>query len=267
IAGGAVIDIDPPLRQRRAALAQRTAALATATIHERLAQLLRESPHGLSASELIARTGLRRDELSTQDQPRDWFVDPQWIAARRAAIETTLAAFHKRNPLLPGMPLEELRSRVLAEAPAFLLDHIARDWPALVITAETARLASHAIAFRDDEAAALDKIESAFASGGLAVPATNEVLAHCGVPPAKAKTLLQLLLRQRRLIKVSPELVYHTQAIDSLRQLLAARKGTRFTVTEFKDWTGVSRKYAIPLLEFLDRERLTRRDGDSRLIL
>ncbi|MBK7927242.1 MAG: selenocysteine-specific translation elongation factor [Bryobacterales bacterium] len=267
IAGGAVIDIDPPLRQRRAALAQRTAALATANIPERIAQLVRESPHGLSPAELIARTGLRRDELSTQGPPPDWFVDPHWIAARRTDIEAALAAFHKRNPLLPGMPLEELRSRTLADAPPFLLDHIARDWPALVITAETARLASHAIAFQDDEAAALDKIESAFASGGLAVPATDEVLAQSGVDPAKAKTLLQLLLRQRRLIKVSPELVYHAQAIDALRQLLAARKGTRFSVTEFKDWTGVSRKYAIPLLEFLDRERLTRRDGDSRLIL
>jgi selenocysteine-specific elongation factor len=52
-----------------------------------------------------------------------------------------------------------------------------------------------------------------------------------------------------------------------LRRTLAERKGARFSVPEFKDWTGVSRKYAIPLLEFLDRERITRREGDSRIVL
>jgi selenocysteine-specific elongation factor len=52
-----------------------------------------------------------------------------------------------------------------------------------------------------------------------------------------------------------------------LRQLLATRKSTRFTVAAFKDWTGISRKYAIPLLEYLDRERITRRDGEERLVL
>jgi selenocysteine-specific elongation factor len=78
---------------------------------------------------------------------------------------------------------------------------------------------------------------------------------------------LQLLLRDKRLIRVSDELVFHGSAIQSLRELLANRKGARFGVPEFKDWTGISRKYAIPLLEYLDRERLTRRDGDSRLVL
>jgi selenocysteine-specific elongation factor len=62
-------------------------------------------------------------------------------------------------------------------------------------------------------------------------------------------------------------LVFHGSAIQSLRELLANRKGTRFAVPEFKDWTGISRKYAIPLLEFLDRERITRREGDSRVVL
>jgi selenocysteine-specific elongation factor len=62
-------------------------------------------------------------------------------------------------------------------------------------------------------------------------------------------------------------LVFHGEAIAALKVSLASRKGTRFAVGEFKDWTGVSRKYAIPLLEFLDRERVTRRDGDQRVIL
>jgi selenocysteine-specific elongation factor len=61
--------------------------------------------------------------------------------------------------------------------------------------------------------------------------------------------------------------VFHRSAIAKLRQLLAARKGQRFNVGDFKEWTGISRKYAIPLLEFLDRERVTRRDGNDRVVL
>jgi selenocysteine-specific elongation factor len=76
-----------------------------------------------------------------------------------------------------------------------------------------------------------------------------------------------MLLRDRRLVRVSDELVFHASAIQSLRDLLHEKKGRRFAVPEFKDWTGISRKYAIPLLEYLDRERITRRDGDARVVL
>ena len=78
---------------------------------------------------------------------------------------------------------------------------------------------------------------------------------------------LQILIREKRLIRVSEDLVFHQSAIDNLRRLLAGRKAVRFNVGAFKDWTGISRKYAIPLLEYLDRERVTRREGDERLVL
>jgi selenocysteine-specific elongation factor len=61
--------------------------------------------------------------------------------------------------------------------------------------------------------------------------------------------------------------VFHRSAIESLREMLAPRKAARFNVGTFKEWTGISRKYAIPLLEYLDREHITRRVGDERLVL
>ena len=94
-----------------------------------------------------------------------------------------------------------------------------------------------------------------------------EVLARSGVEAGRARSLLQILLREKCLIRISEDLVFHHSAVESLRHLLAARKSTRFNVGIFKDWTGISRKYAIPLLEYLDRERITRREGDERLIL
>ena len=98
-------------------------------------------------------------------------------------------------------------------------------------------------------------------------PCLTEVLAKSGVEPARARTLLAGLLREKRLARISDDLVFHRAAIDQLRALLAPRKSQRFNVAAFKEWTGVSRKYAIPLLEYLDREHVTRREGDERLVL
>jgi selenocysteine-specific elongation factor len=120
---------------------------------------------------------------------------------------------------------------------------------------------------RAEEQAARDAIESAFQRAGLASPAVTEVFAQTGVEPFRGRSLLQILLRERRLIRVSEDLVFHRSAIDELRQMLAARRSQKFPVSAFKEWTGVSRKYAIPLLEYLDRERITRREGNERRVL
>ena len=152
-------------------------------------------------------------------------------------------------------------------APAFLLDALLARARTIAVEGEAIRLASHKVSMKQDEEEAATRIETAFRSAGLAVPSTQEVLAKSGVDPTRARTVLQLLLREKRLVKISEELMFHPEAIQSLRALLAQRKGAHFGVPEFKDWTGISRKYAIPLLEYLDRERVTRRDGDTRLVL
>jgi len=160
-----------------------------------------------------------------------------------------------------------LRSRELAEAPAFLLDALLGRTKEIAAEGEIIRLASHRLVLKQDEEDALARIETLFRQAGLAVPSTSEVLAKSGVEAARARSLLQVLLRNRKLMRVGEDLVFHATALETLRQMLAGRKGQRFSVAEFKDWTGVSRKYAIPLLELLDRERITRREGDARVVL
>jgi selenocysteine-specific elongation factor len=80
---------------------------------------------------------------------------------------------------------------------------------------------------------------------------------------------MTLLLRDKVLIKISDDLVFHRTALEELRQRLAAEKlkSPRLDVARFKDLAGVSRKYAIPLLEYLDRERVTKRVGNERIVL
>jgi len=134
------------------------------------------------------------------------------------------------------------------------------------VAGEIARLTTHRVALKEDEEQARAAIEHAFETAGLAAPAVFEVLAQSGVEAARARTLLQQLLHERRLVRIGADLVFHQSAIAKLHQLLAARKGERFSVGAFKEWTGISRKYAIPLLEFLDRERVTQREGDERVV-
>ncbi|MDE3167320.1 MAG: SelB C-terminal domain-containing protein, partial [Acidobacteriota bacterium] len=196
-----------------------------------------------------------------------WFAAPAWFEARGEALRGALKEFHRANPLQTGMPKEEARVRVLGEAPAFVFEALLGESKDAVAEGETVRLTSHRVALGEDEESATRKIEGAFERAGLAAPSTQEVLASTGIDPGRSRALLQILLRKQSLVKVGEDLIFHRTALDSLRTLLAARRGARFQVGEFKQWTGVSRKYAIPLLEFLDRQRLTRREGDSRVIL
>jgi len=148
-----------------------------------------------------------------------------------------------------------------------VFDAVLADARELVSEGEVVRARSHRLVLKEDEEQARAKIESAFEAAGLAVPAVLEVLAKSGVEASRARSLLQILIRDKRLVRINDDLVFHHTAVERLRGLLSERKGQRFAVPEFKEWTGVSRKYAIPLLEFLDREHVTRREGDQRVVL
>jgi selenocysteine-specific elongation factor len=89
------------------------------------------------------------------------------------------------------------------------------------------------------------------------------------VDKARAQKLVTLLLRDRVLVKLTDDLVFHQSALNDLRQLIAAQKAKtpKIDVPTFKDLIGVTRKYAIPLLEYLDQQRVTRRVGDERIII
>ena len=122
---------------------------------------------------------------------------------------------------------------------------------------------------KNEEAESKKNIEHAFASAGLQVPALKDVIAGLKVDKGRAQKIVTLLLREKTLIKVSEELVFHHSALLTLRGKLAdyRTRSQQIDVAKFKDLTGVTRKYAIPLLEYLDRERVTRRVGDIREIL
>ena len=269
IGGGQVIDRDGPKKPSP----ERIEIFRHASLTDRLRQLVKEADGGMDLAGLVRRTGETAAEIERAMDPvgtlklQQWFVNAEWFAAARQRIEKRLAAFHKEQPLAPGMPREEVRSRELGSVPVTVLDAILNSAKTVVSEGENLRLASHKLHLQQDETQAVAKIEAAFVTAGLAVPSVNDVLAASGVELARARPLLQILLRQQKLIKIGDELVFHHSALEQLKQILAQHKGERFPVGVFKDWTGVSRKYAIPLLEYLDKMRLTRREGDVRVVL
>jgi selenocysteine-specific elongation factor len=139
----------------------------------------------------------------------------------------------------------------------------------LEVVGELMRLPGRGVAMKDEESESKKKIEDAFASAGLKVPSLQEVIAGLKVDKVRAQKLVTLLLREKVLIKVSDELVFHRTALEELRRQMTAykAKSAKIDVAKFKEMTGVTRKYAIPLLEYLDRERVTKRVGDVREIM
>ena len=181
-----------------------------------------------------------------------------------------LKKFHDANPLVAGISKEQLREKLRLRSEIFtgLLDLLTKE-KKLEVAGEQVRLPGRGVVMKDEEAEAKKKIEDAFSSAGLEVPYLKDVLAKLPIDKARAQKIVTLLLRDRVLIKVSDDLVFHRSTLDELRKRLLAfkTKSASIDVAGFKDLTGVTRKYAIPLLEYFDRERVTRRVGDKREIL
>ncbi len=278
IGGGVVLENQP---QRLPKTAYRTwlTTLADGSRASALhARVVARAERGLTLSDAIARTGWQRAEIESllAAMPDVGRAGPTWVhdAALnrlRAGTHTALDNFHTQNPLSPGMSREELRKRfpeVLPEVFEHVLSQLVQE-KKLELSGELARLAGRGVVMKDEEAEAKKTIESAFSTAGLKVPYLKDVLAGLPVDKARAQKIVTLLLRDKVLIKVSDELVFHRQALDGLRKLVAEqkKKTPKIDVGAFKDMIGVTRKYAIPLLEYLDRERVTRRVGDQREIL
>ena len=280
IGGGVVLDAFPPIKKQDYTQ-NFLSALARGDSDSILAaRVARRGHNGFSFSQAIAETGWSREALEANAAPRlhaghllrigELLVQASAFEALKMVAVDTVKDFHDRNPLVPGIGKEELREEfdIAAEILTSILDGLAREKKVEVI-GEYVRLPGRGVVFSEEETAARHTIEQAFASAGLKVPALKEVLAALPVDKARAQKIVTLLLRDQVLVKLADDLVFHSAALAELKRKVAEHKDTsgKIDVARFKDLAGVSRKYAIPLLEYLDRERVTRRVGDERVIL
>jgi selenocysteine-specific elongation factor len=281
IGGGTVLDATPiPKFKQGIVDGLLRAALSGDAETMLMIRIARRWYRGLTMAQAVAETGWRKEVIQshlTELIARgiilrfgDLLFHSTTMSALRQLIPETLSFFHKENPLVPGMGKEILREKftLTPEVFAAVLDALVRDRK-IEISGDLVRLPGHGVVMKDEETESKKKIEDAFAAAGLKVPALHEVLAGLKVDKARAQKIVTLLLRDKILIKISDELVFHRSTLEELRRQIAAQKAKSPTidVATFKEMTGVTRKYAIPLLEYLDRERVTKRVGDARQIL
>jgi selenocysteine-specific elongation factor len=279
IGGGVVLDPAPIPRMPRLEEFLRTVDAASPEPILR-ARIERRGHAGIAISRLIAETGWRKLLLETELAQAvkagavlrvgNLFVDAPAMARLQQVIVSSVEGFQKKNPLVGGIARESLREQVKASSEVFnaALDLLSRA-KKIEAAGDHVRLPGHGVVMKDEEAESKKKIEDAFAVAGLKVPALHEVLAGLKVDKTRAQKIVTLLMKDKVLIKISDELVFHRSALEQLRGLVAVQKtkSPKMDVATFKELTGVSRKYAIPLLEYLDRERVTKRVGDTREIL
>jgi selenocysteine-specific elongation factor len=278
IGGGVVLDASPAARRQRVENALAFLQTIREGPPERIlaARVARRGANGLQLNDVIGEMNIRWEEVTKLAgkagvvQCDQLLLSPDAFAKAKADTLQALKKFHDANPLVAGMSKEELRDRVSLISEVFhgVLGKLTEERK-LEVTGEVVHLQGRGVVMKDEEAESKKIIEQAFASAGLKVPSLKDVLAGLKVDKTRAQKIVTLLLRDKVLTKISEELVFHQSALADLRQKIAALKTTtpKIDVARFKDMTGVTRKYAIPLLEYLDRERVTRRVGDERVIL
>ncbi|WP_342378901.1 selenocysteine-specific translation elongation factor [Myxococcus stipitatus] len=283
LAGGRVLAIDSP-RRRKGALAV-VAPLREADPAGQVAWLLRQSGYrGLTQQELFGRSGLgprvlartleregARGAVQLVDRERRLYVSGEVLEGLQGRALALLAAFHEREPLREGLSREELRQRLSAELDARVFQRVLQglvDGGKVEVERELARLKGRARALTLGDEAARSRLAAELSSGGLAPPTEGELSQKLELPVPRLRELLKVLASEGRVVRVSEELCFDTAALATLRERLVAhlREKKEISTQAFKELVGQSRKFVIPLSEYFDREKVTLRVGEKRVL-
>jgi selenocysteine-specific elongation factor len=287
VAGGRVLAIAARRRRRGRPeeLAQLEVLASGAPDARVAAALAMAGPAGLPAAALVGRTALAprvleaclerlgaRGEALLFDRDRRAWVAGEVARGLTERLRRALAAFHQAKPLASGMGKEELRGRLppVVDPRLFqrLLSQLAEKGE-LTAEGDLVRARGHAAAATGSGAAALKgKVAEALRRGGLTPPWLAELPALVGAPAAEVTAVLKLLLAEGAAVRTAPELWFDAAAVAGLKEKLIAHLKAHggITTQEFKDLVGATRKHVIPLAEYFDREKVTLRVGEKRVL-
>jgi selenocysteine-specific elongation factor len=187
-------------------------------------------------------------------------------------LEAGLRAFQKKNPLLGGMPKSELREKAGSGAPPEVFDLILaklEEKKRLRVVKDLVSTFDHRIQLSEDESRAKDLLVERYQKAGVKPQTLEEIAAEAKLPVKLLERIQRVLLKDGTLVQISEGMVFHKDSLSRLKENVRSCKSTRdrIDVAFFKEMAGVTRKHAIPLLEWLDRERVTQRAGNDRVIL
>jgi selenocysteine-specific elongation factor len=289
IAGGIIVDPFAPKHRARelAHVRVRLSMLLDGTREERVGALVSSAPNGLHRADIVARTGWRDEVVSVavesaRAQRLIAEAGGQLFATNtledlKQNMVKDVRTHHVAEPLSRGLGLEILRGRYFTHASPDLFRAVVAELHkngALVIEKDIARSPEHARAVSGEDAALRDRLEEIYREAKLAAPSIGDALSRVGLAAPQHKhgrKVIQVLIDSGVLVRVDGEMFLHASAlhdvIEKLREFATKKSDRAVDVPTFKELAGVSRKYAIPLLEYFDRERITRREGDRRIVL
>ena len=234
------------------------------------AMLLRQfldCPHQDLTGELRERNTIRG--LSVEGETV-YTVERKWVAIREQLV-LILRVFHTAHPFAAGMNMEEIRGKLCFRI-------IPKVFRALIDTLEAAgivirdrnllRLVEHRVRLGEHEATIAREIKAALTASPLAPPGLKEIESKVGIAGTRLMEIIHILEREGTIVRVSPTLCFLREAVERVKEDLQKRlpAGGEITPTMFRDFFGTSRKYSIPILEYLDREGTTVRIGGTRKI-
>ncbi|MEO6213046.1 MAG: selenocysteine-specific translation elongation factor [Vicinamibacterales bacterium] len=284
IGGGTVLDPHPGRAGIRtpAGRARFTRIAATASPREAVAAFIDEQAGtGLSQHTLVSRVGLSPSaaEVVTRElrdaqivtEIGDLLVSSAYLAERTDELLGMVRQHHVTHPLSPGVSREEARERLFGRAAPAVFHHVVTtlETSGTLVARDTLSVPGRQLSLSAEEAHARDALAMMFRDAALAPPDVRSVASGAGLDRAVADRMLKLLARDKVLVRLD-DLLFHAEALARLKADVQARKeggDARLDVAVFKQRYGITRKFAIPLLEYLDRERVTRRVGDARVVL
>ncbi|MFO7714644.1 selenocysteine-specific translation elongation factor [Desulfosarcina sp.] len=239
-------------------------------------------PAGITFADLLLMTNLPEKALETtlagmlnsqaivlMDKENRAYVHMAVFDRLKQLGHDVLATYHRNNPLKTGISKEELKSKfprqVSGKLFTLILNRMIKDHQ-LVLEDDTARLADHKVSLQVDQKALKQQISDIYRQTRLTPPYFRDIVKELDVDPKTAKGVLELLVAEGVLVKVKEDLYYDRATVEKLKAELVAHileKG-EISTPEFKDMTGASRKYVIPLIEHFDATNVTIRVGDIR---
>jgi selenocysteine-specific elongation factor len=283
-AGGGQV-IEPKAQKRRRSDLDSAATLAVlerGTAGDRIQAALSERlTQGLTPEEIAARTGATPDEVGValaelleRDDVREIgagrYLSASQASEIRAEIEQAAREYQTRYPLRFGIPRGELRSRLANRLVPEAVDAMIQG---LLATGsyhareDRLRFGTPAVTLSPAAKARVDRLRSILAAAGYSVPTIREAFTQAGANQAEAQELLGYLLSEGTVVRIADDLIYTPEHLEQLVREVTAVLEARgeLSVADFKSITNVSRKYAVPLLEYLDNRGITRRQGDTRV--
>jgi selenocysteine-specific elongation factor len=287
IGGGQILDAMPEKHRRMDPKAlEKLRVFKDGTDDDRIMAVVDEA--GLAAIELsgiVSRLGLkparareRLGELSSAGRIYALSENPYFVVSAPVfnhagdAVVAALKSFHETNPLAQGIGREELKARSVRGASnlAFqaLLDRLSAE-QRIAAAQDVIYQYGRKVTLRPEEQSLRLRLSERFRELGLQVPTLDEMIDGLKIDRDMTRKIVQLMLKDKELVKINETMLVDRAVLEKLIEQIRAlkAKNPKFGISEFKNLTGVTRKHAIPLLEYLDRQRVTRRVGDERMIL